>query len=289
MSVPAGLGEALAALDARIDRAAVVGRDPVGRVHEARPEDREVVAHVAAMLAYGRVDLVRRAIADVVAAMGPAPAAFVRAAAPGALEQRLGPAWTYRMTKAADLDAVLVAMGRLLRDASTLEEVFAAGDEGKGDLQQPLARYVARLRAALPGEATRGMRYLLADPASGSATKRLHLLLRWLVRPADGVDLGLWGSVAPARLVLPLDTHTGRLVRWLGLTERVTDDYRKAREATDALARITPDDPVRFDLALCHLGIARGCLHRWDETTCVRCPLAGLCVWTRGRGLKPTS
>jgi uncharacterized protein (TIGR02757 family) len=145
-----------------------------------------------------------------------------------------------------------------------------------------LVAYVTRLRVAAGRvRQARGTNYLLADPSTGSATKRWYMLLRWLVRPDDGADLGLWQQVGASRLVLPLDTHTSRLSRWLGLTERKTVDYLAARQSTDVLARVNATDPVRFDMPLCHLGISGACEHRFVEPVCSACPLNGLCVFTR--------
>jgi uncharacterized protein (TIGR02757 family) len=280
------LADALARLQVQLDPVDAMQRDPLGVVREQPQAEWEVAAHVAALLAYGRVAQVRAAVRSVLAAMRPNPSTFLGGARTGDLEATLPPGWVYRMTKAGDVDDVVVALRRVQQRFGGLEAAFVAHDEGAGDLRGALEGYVGALRAALPERAGRGARYLLADPATGSATKRWHLLLRWLVREEGDVDLGQWSKVSPARLILPLDTHTGRLVSWLGLSDRRVDDYRKAREATDVLARIDPDDPVRFDLALCHLGISGACRHAWVPSICSACPLAGLCRWTFDRSFE---
>ena len=92
------------------------------------------------------------------------------------------------------------------------------------------------------------------DPAAGSACKRLHLFLRWMVR-SDDVDPGPWTSVPAGKLVIPLDTHLHRLAAKLGATRRRSADRTTALEITEAFRRIRPDDPVRYDFALTRLGI----------------------------------
>jgi uncharacterized protein (TIGR02757 family) len=119
--------------------------------------------------------------------------------------------------------------------------------------------------------------HLVPDPGGIGCCKRWLLFLRWMVRPDDGVDLGLWSVLRPAELVIPLDRHISRLARHLGLTDRRTDSWATACEITDVLRRIDPDDPVRFDFALCHLGISKACTHRFDPTTCPTCSLRDLC------------
>ncbi|MBC7172411.1 MAG: DUF2400 family protein, partial [Polyangiaceae bacterium] len=105
--------------------------------------------------------------------------------------------------------------------------------------------------------------------------------LRWMSRPSDGVDLGLW-SVAPSALVVPLDTHVHRIARNLGLTERNDASWRTAEEVTAALRELDPDDPVKYDFALCHHGVSRECPSRRDSAKCGACVLHSVCVnWER--------
>jgi uncharacterized protein (TIGR02757 family) len=123
----------------------------------------------------------------------------------------------------------------------------------------------------------RGFRYLLPDPADGSTTKRLHMFFRWVSRPADGIDLGLWESARPADLIMPLDTHTSRICRYIGLTTRASTDLKAAQQVTAALAVMRPEDPLYFDFAIAHLGISKRCIHRRSPDHCPGCPLDSVC------------
>lgn len=129
-----------------------------------------------------------------------------------------------------------------------------AGD----DFVAALSTFYENLRALAParGSASRGLRFLLPSPAGGSACKRAHLFLRWMVR-RDDFDLGLWtgGAFSPARLLLPMDVHVHRISRRIGLTRRPTADLAAAREATGWLRRLNPEDPVAYDWSLSRLGI----------------------------------
>ena len=92
----------------------------------------------------------------------------------------------------------------------------------------------------------------IADPGSGSACKRLHLALRWLVRKEGPVDMGLWSSISPASLFIPLDLHVGRSARQLGLLEesRKSNDKKAVISLTEKLRELCPEDPVKYDFAL---------------------------------------
>ena len=98
-----------------------------------------------------------------------------------------------------------------------------------------------------------------------------------MIRPADGVDLGLW-DVDPARLLVPVDVHVHRLARNLGLTRRASPSFRTTEEITAALARFDPADPVGYDFALCHMGILQGCPSRRDAKRCAGCGIQGVCI-----------
>lgn len=95
--------------------------------------------------------------------------------------------------------------------------------------------------------------FLFPFPSKGSPCKRLNLFLRWMVRNGDGVDLGIWDDIPKNKLVIPLDTHISRAANYLSLTNRKNPSWNMAREITEALRKIDPDDPVRFDFSLCHL------------------------------------
>jgi uncharacterized protein (TIGR02757 family) len=104
----------------------------------------------------------------------------------------------------------------------------------------------------LPGDA--GVRYFFPSPADGSACKRLNLYLRWMVR-RDSVDLGLWTSVSPAALVIPLDTHIYNVARRVRLTRYRSAGWRMAADITRRLRAFDPADPVKYDFAFHRMGL----------------------------------
>ena len=95
------------------------------------------------------------------------------------------------------------------------------------------------------------------NPRSASACKRINLSLRWLVRREGPVDLGLWKSIEPSALYIPLDLHVGRVARSLGLLDpaRKANDRKAVVALTEKLRGFCPEDPVRYDLALFGAGI----------------------------------
>lgn len=271
----ASLREELETFVARFPAAERRRSDPVQLVHRYRvPEDQEVAAYLAAVLAFGRVgSLIPKATA-LLDALGERPARQLKTGVP-----RLPRNWVHRWIRREDMTWLLEALGRTLReDGSLLASARTACSPSDRDLLPAMAALSRRLREAAPGPPHSQGRQWLAPSADGSgAAKRLCLLFRWMVRPADGVDLGHWSALGPERLTVPLDTHVARIGRYVGLTERRSPGWAMAREITDNLSRLDPADPTRFDFALSHLGIMGACPRRRRPATCASCDLLRVC------------
>ena len=274
------------------DRGASLGADPLAFPRRySDPADQEVAAFYAGFLAFGRVDLFRPVLAAwfdwLDAGGGPVARSRTFTTADAA---PLLPRY-YRWVRGPHLAHLTRAVGRVLDTHGGLEPLFA----GPGDLRRKLTAGSDALREVLvetsgefgpavsePDALPRGLRYVVATPRSGSACKRWNMILRWLVRPDDGVDLGLWTSLRPRDLVMPVDVHVLRMSQFLGLTRRPDASWRTAEEITRNLRRLDPDDPVRYDFALAHLGISGACRGFRDPEVCPSCPLDGLCRAPQG-------
>jgi uncharacterized protein (TIGR02757 family) len=290
----AALRPLLEALDARLDRAARVAADPVElpRRYPAA-DDAEVAGLFAASLAYGRADVFKPVLERVLAAMGASPAQFVERFARAPSAEAFAGA-VYRFNRPADLAALAAAAGEVrLRHGSLgarFGALFREAGASPAALRPALAAFAAELRAApqaaalLARRGRRGLLHLLPDAAGPGASKRWNLYLRWMVRGPDAVDLGLWRAVPASALVVPLDTHVHRVARALGLTARRDASWRTAEEITASLRRVDPDDPVRYDFALCHLGMSGACPARRERARCEACVLGEACLsWARAR------
>jgi uncharacterized protein (TIGR02757 family) len=250
------IGIALTALVSRFDDR-FLDTDPLGIVRRFDdPADREVAGLLAAGLAYGRVASIRASLEKLFAILGPRPSRFVDALDLRRDGRRLTP-FVHRFHTGRDIAILLSAVRRAREAAGSLEAFFIEGDPDPAapTIGGALDRFGERLFALEGVERDDRVRFLLPLPGRGSVCKRSCLFLRWMVRPDDGLDCGVWKGVSRSRLVLPLDTHLIRVVRALGWTRRATPGWAMALEATERLKRFDPDDPVRFDFALSRLGI----------------------------------
>ena len=96
-------------------------------------------------------------------------------------------------------------------------------------------------------------------------------------------DFGLWTGVPPAALLIPVDTHIENMARSIGLTRRRTRNWKMAEEITARLRTLDPDDPVKYDFALCHKRMSGQCLNRRDARVCAPCGLRPVCRHWKGR------
>lgn len=279
------VGPRLLELIEKTDAAARVKGDPLELVRRYQePLDIEVAGLLSAALAYGRVDLFKPRLAALLESLGPHPGALARDLLHANIF-KICEGFSYRMTGPAEVAALLAGAGALAREHGTLGAAFAGMflRAGEPTVRGALGLFVEALLAASPVPASRRLKHLLPHPALGSACKRLNLFLRWMVRGPDGVDFGLWRQIPAAALVIPLDTHVHRIAGLVGLTRRADLSWATAEEITSRLRALDPQDPVRFDFSLSHLGISGACPSRRDERKCQGCPLRPICRhWSRG-------
>lgn len=273
------LGPELDRLLAELDLGARRAADPIAFPHRwPAGADREVVATFAGLLAYGRADLIARAMADVSARIGDAPAERAASDTAAQARQRFD-GFVYRFTRGDDLARLWLGLGALIRAHGTIGAAVKALDTPTSlDLRPLLIDFRQAIIDATPAFLDRrGFRHLLADPAGGSACKRYNMWLRWMVRGPDAIDFGDWSALGTHRLVMPVDTHVHRIARYVGLTDRAQADWRTAVQITEGLRRFDARDPLRYDFALAHLGISGRCPRRRVPAVCVECPIRRIC------------
>lgn len=245
--------------------------------------DREIAGLLAAAFAYGRADIVVSNVGGVLAKMAPSPAAWLGAM----LEQgrfdrrraaRTFAGFSHRFHKTPDLVALLERLALAIDRHGSLGALFRSGyRDSDEDIAPSLSRFVdALISIEGAARAPRSLRYLLTSPADGSACKRMNLFLRWMVR-REPPDLGLWDFVDPSKLIMPLDTHVHRIATFLGLSERKSADWKTAKALTERMARFDRGDPVRYDFAICRLGILDRCSRKRKKEQCDVCLLRDVC------------
>ena len=269
-----------------VDRSAA---DPVWLIHRyQRADDQEVVAFIAAALAFGRVQSVLNSVDGMLQVMGVSPAAFVRNFDP-ARDRNCFKHLVHRWTNGADFAALVWILHQMIEQSGSIEHFFVEGLTGDAvDVGAALQSFSTRALAldvsAIYGRKRPqpGVAYFFSRPSSGGACKRLNLFLRWMVRE-DQVDLGVWKNVRPGQLIVPLDTHVIRVGQCLRLTRLKSPGWRMAADITGSLRALDPADPVKFDFSICHLGMMNACGFG-KKIGDANCPLKGACSPSKRAG-----
>ena len=271
--------DCLEKLYTRYNRREFIGSDPLQFVYEySNQADMEVVALLAADLAYGRVQQIHKSLADLLGRMGESPYAFVRNFSKA--ERKILADFKHRFTTGRDISDLLQLLKNVFEQNGSIEKYFLLGyNKNDENILPSLSRFCDSLREKYAGlhngQVSRGLNYLLASPTDGSVCKRLNLFLRWMVRD-DDVDLGLWKSVDKARLIIPVDVHMARLCGILGFHDRKTVSLSTALEITKSFSKIEPADPVKYDFALTRVGIVEDCDGNY-RPNCRDCELFEFC------------
>jgi len=259
--------------------------DPLSFCHRyTNSADQEIVGLIASSFAYGKVNSIKQSVEKILAVLTPTPRNFIAAFEPSSARNLL-PGFKHRFNNQLDLLALIWAIKAMIAQAGSIGNYFLRFYDSKADdISSALIGFTSAVLKmdyspiygpqGLPADSN--FSFFFPSPASGSACKRLCMYLRWMVRSADGIDLGLWQLIPPRKLIIPVDAHIQRIARLLGLTSRKQADWRMALEITAALKSFDAKDPIKYDFALCHIGISDGCRGQQRES-CLSCNLAELC------------
>lgn len=212
--------------------------------------DREIVALLASTLAYGRVGQILKSVKIVLNELGMYPHQYLKRASSCELQRNFKD-FKHRFTTSQDLCALFIGIQNVLKKYDSLGGCFDFFyHKSQFDILVALAEFQKEL---LDSYEVSGAQ-LLPLPFRGSACKRLHLFLRWMVR-CDEVDPGGWNFVEPSKLIIPLDVHMHRIGRKLSFTKRKSADLKTAQEITEGFRKINTSDPVKYDFVLTRFGI----------------------------------
>jgi uncharacterized protein (TIGR02757 family) len=226
--------------------------DPIQIPHRYhRNEDIEIAGFLAASLAWGQRPMIIRFVGSLLDRMGESPYEFLMDSSE--VEFNSFSDFYYRTFNGCDCVAFLESLRRIYRHEGGLGSVFEEGYAKGNSIQYSIGHF----RSVFIGDdfPTRSTKHI-SDSMSGSAAKRLNMYLRWMVRnSSEGIDFGLWAKIPTSALMLPLDVHTARVARSLGLLTRKQNDWKAVEEVTQNLRIFDPNDPVKYDFALFGLGV----------------------------------
>ena len=263
-----------------------IEHDPIEFPHRyKKPEDIEIAGLIASSLAYGKVTLFKpviNKILSITSLNGSLQEFIINFEL--SKDSKLFSGIKYRFNSEKEIIGLIYFIKSALIEYGSLKNLFYSfynsGDKNITNALTGFVKYFISLDMSAVYDKkgqTVGIKQFFPSPAEGSACKRLNLYLRWMVRSDDSVDFGIWNKIPPSKLIIPLDTHMARICTHLGLTHHKTTGWKMAEEITDNLKILAPKDPVKYDFALCHLGISGECPPNKDKEKCDVCSLKDIC------------
>ena len=245
--------ELLERLHDRYNNESFIEADPISVPHSfTRPVDREIAGFLAATIAWGNRRAIVQSAHRMMRYMDNAPEDFVRNATEADMEYLR--TYVHRTFNGVDFQDFVRGLRHIITEWGSVGNYFETRYEEHGDLRPVFSDF---RRDFFATEHDAHCEKHLSSIDKGAACKRLCMYLRWFVRHDDrGVDFGMWRRIPMSALYMPLDIHTGRMGRNLGLLNRKQSDWKAVEELTASLRELHADDPVRYDYSLFGLGIS---------------------------------
>ncbi len=219
--------------------------DPIQLPHRfTKKEDIEIVSFLVSTIAWGKRPMIIRSGERLLEIMEHSPYEFIQNYSSKEL------AFVHRTFNNIDLDFFFRSLKNIYANGG-LEKAFSPHPDFEG----VKGRIINFRNQFLATEHEKRSEKHLSNPAKNSAAKRINMFVRWMVRKDNcGVDFGIWNSISPSELYLPLDVHTSNNARDLGFLTRKQNDWKALDEIMEALRKFDKNDPVKYDFALFGIG-----------------------------------
>jgi uncharacterized protein (TIGR02757 family) len=234
--------------------------DPLQFLHlfkDAR--DIEVVGLIASIFAYGNVKQIENTLKKFIFVFDGKPYSFIKNFSLSKDSKKIA-GIKHRFYSEDDIVKLFIILNKEIKKHKSIKQIFLLGynisDENVKNGISKFSNHFLNSFLETFGDISDGIKFMFSIPEKGSACKRVNLFLRWMVRK-DKLDFGLWNEIQTSKLVIPVDTHIARICKSLKLTKRKNADWKMAEEITYNLKKFDPNDPVKYDFAICHIGIRK--------------------------------
>ena len=239
-----------------------ISPDPLQFLHHfSKEEDIELVGFIASIFAYGNVKQIINVLDKILLISNSNPYEFVMNFNKGKSQIKLK-GLKHRFYTDEDIVNLFSALNNIYRQKGSLKNLFLENfNSGEKNVKNALSLFSKNFIYSIKDRTksdriSQGVRFMFPLPELGSACKRMNLFLRWMVRK-DDLDFGIWNEIAANKLVIPVDIHVARICKSLKLTTYKNVSWKMAEEITENLTKYDPVDPVKYDFAICHIGMRK--------------------------------
>ena len=246
--------ELLEVLHDKYNNEEFIAADPISVPHSFTAEgDIEIAGFLAATIAWGNRRMIVQSAHRMMRYMDNQPRDFVLNASEG--DMAYLSSYVHRTFNGGDFQDFVRGMRHIIEEWGSVGGFFEHHYIESGDVRKAISAF-RREFFSVPHD--KHSEKHLSSIDRGAACKRIAMYMRWFVRRDDrGVDFGQWQKIPMSALYLPLDIHTGRMGRAMGLLQRKQDDWKAVEEITASLREFCPEDPTRYDYSLFGAGIAK--------------------------------
>jgi uncharacterized protein (TIGR02757 family) len=232
--------------------------DPLQFSHLFKNEkDIEVMAFISSVCAYGNVKQIINSLDTFLVIAKNQPYEFISNIS---ANKNIPSNFVHRFYSTKDILQLFQLLNLAYDENGSLKNLFLSGyDSEEENLKNAITQFNKYFLTKAQKEfkkLSRGIVFMFPLPEKGSACKRINLFLRWMVRK-DELDFGLWSEIPTSKLIIPVDTHIARICKQLNLTKRKIVGWKMAEEITENLKKFDPVDPVKYDFAICHIGMRK--------------------------------
>jgi uncharacterized protein (TIGR02757 family) len=234
------------------NRSTFIDDDPISIPHRfSQKKDIEISAFFAATLAWGQRKTIIKSTNTLMSIFDNAPFDFISHVTESEIEGI--PKFVHRTFNTEDLKFFIRFFKRHYSEHESLEAgFFPQRTKEIGAVKLGLIHFH---NTFFEGHLASRTKKHVSTPSKNSACKRLNMFLRWMVRPNDGVDFGLWNNIDASQLMIPLDVHVQRVAINLGLISSEKSNWATCEQLTEQLCLLHPSDPTIFDYALFGFGV----------------------------------
>lgn len=236
-----------------------ISPDPLEFLHRYKNwYDVEIAGIISSVFAYGNIKQIISTLEKIHTVIGHQPYEFVTHFDYDKDKEKFAGV-THRFFTPNDVALLFYALNRIYTTYGSLKYLFLLYYFPKeNNLKNTISFFSNNIIdiALHKGELSNGLKFMFPDPYKNSACKRMNLFLRWMIRK-DELDFGLWEEIPASRLVIPVDTHVAKICRELKLTKKKNISWAMAEDITENLKKYNADDPVKYDFAICHIGMRK--------------------------------
>ncbi len=225
--------------------------DPIQIPHQfSKKEDIEIAAFLTSTIAWGKRQMIIKNANRMMEIMDNSPFDYVMNHSK--IDLKKTNSFVHRTLNGIDFSFFIKSLQNIYQNHEGLEGIFSLFLSDKNNKQT--IHNFKNIFFEIPHQ--RRTTKHVSNPIKGSASKRINMFLRWLVRNDNaGVDFGLWNDIPMSKLSCPLDVHSGNVARKLGLLTRKQNDWKALEELDANLRKMDVNDPSKYDFALFGLGV----------------------------------